>query len=400
VTVLGPRAISLADAWLPRLQVALVVLIAPMVAFAKNGSVVLLLMLAAIAVLERRRFAFALDARVAWALAACFAWMLLSATWSERPQPEKILGLLVCAACGIYLHAYARELGAERLVLLRKAFWAMAGLAVPLLLVQFYFEFPIYRLIYGEVPHNAVDGNLGLISPLFWLIGASLVLAAGRALPGLLFAAAAGAVIAMGPMAAAVSAAAVAAVAFALTWRAPRVGPLLVVCGFLAYGVAAPLISTQLLTLERMSAYGVETLKSWERRVGMWTIASRESLEHPVTGIGFRNARYLDKTVTRRDGEQVGIVLHPHNAALEIWLELGLVGVGLFGALLLAVVRTLRALAAQDRLAGAAATAALASWVTIALLSFSLWQTWWEAAGWLVVFAAAALAREPRVPAT
>jgi len=382
------------DAWLPRLQVAAVLSIAPLAAFAKNGSVAALLLLAAVALVERRRLAFALDPPLAWALAACFAWMLLSAAWSERPQPQKVLGLALVAVCALYLLASLRELSAARLALLRKAFWSMAGLALALLLVQFAFDFPLLRLLYGELRHNSVDGNLGLIVPLFWPVAASLVRASGRALVGPLFAAAVALVVAIGPMDAAVAAMICGLASFLLVWLMPRLGPALVVSGFIVYGAAAPVISSQWATLEAMGAHELEAPKSWERRVGMWTIAARTSLEHPLAGIGFRNARDLGETVTRREGDLVRVDLHPHNAALEIWLELGLVGAALFAALLAALVRPLRSLAGRDRLVGAAATAALATWLTVALLSFSLWQTWWQSAGWLVAFAVTVLAAD------
>jgi O-antigen ligase len=74
--------------------------------------------------------------------------------------------------------------------------------------------------------------------------------------------------------------------------------------------------------------------------------------------------------------------LHPHNNAIQLWLELGLPG-ALIGVALIAVL--LRRLAAPDLEPGVrtVALAALAAALVIACLSYGLWQGWWLGALWL-----------------
>jgi O-antigen ligase len=74
--------------------------------------------------------------------------------------------------------------------------------------------------------------------------------------------------------------------------------------------------------------------------------------------------------------------LHPHNAALQLWLELGGIGAVLYATLyvvcligLLRLPLTRRALAA-----GAALVAAV---FVIGQLSFNVWQSWWLCAQFL-----------------
>jgi O-antigen ligase len=81
--------------------------------------------------------------------------------------------------------------------------------------------------------------------------------------------------------------------------------------------------------------------------------------------------------------------LHPHNGALQIWLELGALGALLTAGLAFALGRA----AARSPSPGVA-TAMLASAAVTGLLSFGVWQEWWVSAELLAVVAMAALRRE------
>lgn len=78
--------------------------------------------------------------------------------------------------------------------------------------------------------------------------------------------------------------------------------------------------------------------------------------------------------------------LHPHNGALQIWLELGLVGALLAGTLLL-----LLGLAASRATHPPVAIAVLMAAFVTGMLSFGVWQAWWIAAQLLALVAVAAL---------
>jgi O-antigen ligase len=86
--------------------------------------------------------------------------------------------------------------------------------------------------------------------------------------------------------------------------------------------------------------------------------------------------------------------LHPHNGALQVWLELGALGIVTFLALLVAIFRGTRAFARKDiAICAALLSAYLVPW----MLSYGIWQSWWLALGWL----AAAIGRgilEPKAP--
>jgi O-antigen ligase len=120
---------------------------------------------------------------------------------------------------------------------------------------------------------------------------------------------------------------------------------------------------------------------SWEERIHNWRYIFGKIREHPIMGHGFDAVRtFSDKHSIRGFDDRAIVSLHPHNAGLQIWVELGLVGIAiLLTALYLShklvartrVVRTPYAIA----LCGIAAAA-----IVNASLTFGVWQDWWWAA--------------------
>lgn len=108
---------------------------------------------------------------------------------------------------------------------------------------------------------------------------------------------------------------------------------------------------------------------SWSMRMGYWASAVDWIGDHPMRGWGLDASRMFAP----------GIQLHPHDAALQIWLELGLIGaVGaavFYGA-------TLANLAKPQRDTGRAVAVATAmAYLTFSAFSFGVWQEWWLALG-------------------
>jgi O-antigen ligase len=85
-----------------------------------------------------------------------------------------------------------------------------------------------------------------------------------------------------------------------------------------------------------------------------------------------------------KDGKQYGraLPLHPHNAILQIWLELGLPGIILFVGLCIFVI-----MASVNRIylkfESAAIFGQFVTILAISNLSFGMWQAWWIALIWL-----------------
>jgi O-antigen ligase len=122
---------------------------------------------------------------------------------------------------------------------------------------------------------------------------------------------------------------------------------------------------------------------SWSQRMGYWRHAADWIGDHPLRGWGLDASRTFAP----------GIVLHPHDAALQIWLELGLIGAAA-AAVFWGV--TLAGQSRPDRDAGRAAAAATAgAYLLFSAVSFGVWQEWWLALGAVATAACMALLRQP-----
>lgn len=137
---------------------------------------------------------------------------------------------------------------------------------------------------------------------------------------------------------------------------------------------------------------------TWAIRLEMWNFALDRIAERPALGWGFGGSRAFDAPVTVQGVEVTQLLLHPHAAGLQIWLETGGVGAGLAAlALLAGGVRAAKALA-HDRLAAGAAGGTLAATAVLAAVSYSAYQVWMWAALALAV-AGVVAARQTRAEA-
>ncbi len=131
---------------------------------------------------------------------------------------------------------------------------------------------------------------------------------------------------------------------------------------------------------------------SWLQRVVMWQFTVDQIFQNALWGYGLDASRTFEKVVSVRGVEMTQIQLHPHNAALQIWLELGAIGSVLASFTILALTPLLQPLSRLDR---AMVLASLTSFFVIANFSFGLWQEWWIMTITVGVLAVL-LAREPK----
>lgn len=116
---------------------------------------------------------------------------------------------------------------------------------------------------------------------------------------------------------------------------------------------------------------------SWDQRLNIWAFASNRIVEHALRGWGIDASRTFG----------AAIPLHTHNAALQLWLELGAFGAAMGAAFFAWILYRILAWTEADRRDGAMATGALVSYLVIGGVSFGVWQEWWLALGALAVIA-------------
>ena len=128
-------------------------------------------------------------------------------------------------------------------------------------------------------------------------------------------------------------------------------------------------------------------------RTEIWAFVADRIAERPLLGWGLNAARVVPGG---KDFIQPGVEklpLHPHNAVLQLWLELGAVGAVIGAAI--AIVALLHATSpAHGRGTRIGMTAATAAALTVAATAYGIWQGWWMSALWLI----AALARASEMP--
>jgi O-antigen ligase len=184
--------------------------------------------------------------------------------------------------------------------------------------------------------------------------------------------------------------------------------PRLVGAGLAAAILAMPLLAAAIpaLPVERLPITALH-------RMVIWDFTEARIAERPVLGWGLEASRTVPGGRDRPAAVQLDrlrvsdperrawfampniqvLPLHPHNGALQVWLELG--GIG---ALVAAALAWCLGSAAARSPCPPAAAGALASGAITALLSFGAWQAWWVAAMLLAAVCCAGLARGRALP--
>lgn len=325
------------------------------------------------------------DAAVGVVLLLLVAWAALSSLWSPE-KPHKLddsvalkLGLQLVLYWSAWQGARQAEPGLRRRALQVFA-WGLAGYG-GLLLVEAFTGAGVYQLLRNAI-HDPIRPDLGrkniaqgsFVLALLWPVAAAggwragapwwlaVPMALGSAVLSQIFLSDAP-VLAVGVVVA----------AGGLVWIWPHSAPKAMALGAAAFILLMPV---GLLALIQSGA-NLNLPLSWSERVGYWTYAVQRIAEHPLRGWG------LD--ASRTFGPNIG--LHPHDGAIQVWLELGVLGACL-AALIWAI--ALRRLARETRsLVTAAAAGSAAVYLFFGSVSFGVWQEWWLALAAMVCVIAA-----------
>ena len=167
-------------------------------------------------------------------------------------------------------------------------------------------------------------------------------------------------------------------------------GPMTRLIGWLAAAMvlASPFVAREAITPGLLDTVGEEVYNiSIPHRLVIWQFVGTKALERPMTGWGLDASRSFPggKTtapVTTRmcqppcSTQVEQLPLHPHNMALQWWLELGLPGAAL-GATILSWFFHLIPRVALDRIEEGLLVGQLTAGAMIAALSYGAWQSWW-----------------------
>jgi O-antigen ligase len=336
--------------------------------------------------------------RVRWlalVFAALVLWGLVSSLWAIEPRRSLITALRLAAmfAAGLALIAAAENIAAPNRVV--RCLVAGFALALALSAAQFATKggltTPFYeRQFIGAVLNQAEDGFTFLILP----VGAALLLQGRRFLAVVLV------VVTVGAFGVLVSETARTAFMLGLVaamllygWRAALTRAAAVLSVMLIVG--APLLFPPLVRIGVVEDAARHMKNSLWHRLEIWSFVGDRIAEKPLLGWGLDSSRAIpggNQPIPGGYPGQVMLPLHPHNAPLQLWLELGAPGALLF-AVLVAGVWLALGKAAWPRPYAAAVGGSLVSALVVALASYGIWQEWLISSEFLTLFLIVVLAR-------
>jgi exopolysaccharide production protein ExoQ len=332
-------------------------------------------------------------------LAALVLWGGLSAAWSIDPWRSMVLDLRLA---GLFGAALALAAAASRVAApWRLALCLIAGTAIGIALAEYDFAsaggFSQYVSIRGF--RAARLNQIAVWLALLWLPVGAVLICRGRLILGLAAGAGMAAVVCtLDGTAAKLALALSLTVAALLYYRRSAVGRIAAVLSMLAI-LTAPVTLPRLAHLPALFAAVDAFKESAGHRLLIWSFTGERIAERPVLGWGLDAARAIPGGKDEIRPAQTRLPLHPHDAALQLWLELGAPGATLF-ALVLGLLWLRLAEAPWPRLYAAAAGGSLAAGSAVAFAGWGIWQEWWLGTLGLALFAIIVMARAAAASAT
>lgn len=317
------------------------------------------------------------------ALAAAFlglTWM--SAAWSENPggsmrQALETTYILAAGlvAGGALVPSKEAPVPHRELLPFRVCFIAAAAL----LLADLLLGLPVYNLLRGRLAladfPSLINRSLVVIAALSWPFAISLLAAGRGAVTGNFVIGGVFALTLVGESQSALIGMLAGLLVYCLAKHRLILARKVMAVALPACTAAMPLVASMIHALGASDWRFLPV--SVRHRVLIWEHAADRIAERPVLGWGLDAARFMPKQGLALD-EVNGIVdlmpLHPHNAYLQAWMELGIAAVLLWAAAYVLLVRRIATVepSAQPMLLGAlAATAAMLG------TSYGAWQAWW-----------------------
>ena len=325
-------------------------------------------------------------------LGALLLWATVSIAWSVDPAHSLLIAARMFGlfAAGLALIAAAHAVACPRRLF--RCFYA--GLILSLVLAQIQFATDgwltrafVTRGFFAPQLNQATDPLAILVLPM-----AATLLYQGRAALGLLLLTAALTTI-YGLVGTAAKTALGGGILFAaLFYLSPRIMTRLAAILSVLIIITAPLTFTRIARLEEVVRTAEWVKFSAWHRLMIWSFAGDRIAERPLSGWGLDASRAIPGANDPISEGRVWLPLHPHNAAVEAWLELGVPGATLF-ALIVATLWLALAGAPWPRLFATATGASLMTAFVIEIVTYGMWQEWWIGTLWFSLFLILIMAR-------
>ncbi|MAI49185.1 MAG: hypothetical protein CMM16_01295 [Rhodospirillaceae bacterium] len=309
----------------------------------------------------------------------------LSVLWSHSPalSLDKLSRTTMAMIAGLVFITALKGLDGEVANRVSSCFLAGMGIALVLIIAERLAGGLMLRIEADKTQNmfiNQFNRPLAILSILIW--PAVVILAQQRRVWGIGAIALFVCILLAFSSGAAAAAIGAGAVVFTAVYIFPRMGAIVVGIGLAAGILLAPAIDSQMPAPKQIFE-SIDLPRSAYHRLLIWEFATARIDERPILGWGLNTSRAIPGGQKNLDVSEKALPLHPHNAALQWRLELGILG-SLFGAALFLVSTEMARRYAAGRVARAGAVAAIVSTSAIAMLSFGAWQTWWVSSIFLI----------------
>ncbi len=303
------------------------------------------------------------------------ALILLSGLWAYRPEESftralKVSGILISF---IPLIVFFKSLSHESLQKIRQYILYPFLIVGLFLLIELSLNFPLLKLFMtGNLETWILNKHLGalfVLSPavfflhenkksiLFWVLVALLF--------GMFLTTASQSVQ-------------LAAIALIGAYIGFKIMPKLIVgLSFLGASLSiliVPFIATYCYHLfaKDIGDEGILRRASAAQRLEIWDFVSRKIMENPILGMGIDATRYIHFD-TEKAYYHSNTVLHPHSISLQIWLELGAVGVAATMAIFLMIYTCMQKMTDDQKKYSYILFTGI---FCILMASWSIWASW------------------------
>jgi len=342
--------------------------------------------------------------RFFWAPFAVFvAYAAMSSVWSPTPlvsfKSAVILGLITFG--GLLLVSFAKNIETAERTVLARALIIGTVLTLVLFGVERFTDVSIWRWVrflktgvaIVPVPVNPMaDYNTAMSVGSLYIWSALLFWSGGRRMFAVAGAFLAILIIFWSEAETPAIAVLLGVLTALLFWRGRSVMRVAFAGSVIALMVAAPLIPGLFPGPETIRSNMPFLSASAIQRIMIWKVAAKHIAEDPVAGLGMNTSRSLygkeTKFVLNLPPPESGgrawtpnlepIPLHPHNGIIQIWLELGGLGIAGLAWIIFTLVRITGGCLGQPLIFGFY----VSSLATFSL-SFGAWQSWWVCTLWL-----------------
>jgi glycosyltransferase involved in cell wall biosynthesis/O-antigen ligase len=312
------------------------------------------------------------------------AWAAISLGWTiEEPllAAWRLTRMAFMCGAGLLLVASANRLSAREIRVV--AVMSAAGMLIALVVmaIETTLGAPILGLFarplspYWPRVLDHYDRGLTVVSLVLWPTAA--LLGPKRRLPALGLFLAALLLLPLFAQSTALLALVVGLASALVIFIAPSRAPLWFAGGLLGLILLSPLGGRLGPSPDELNLAQPGAVASGEHRLVIWRFVADHVFERPLLGWGFDSSRVIPGGQREFAPTAMLLPLHPHNAGLQWWLELGLPGAALGAGLLAWCAARLRRI--TDTPTVAAAAGALFTATTYAELSYGIWQGWWLA---------------------